>query len=382
MNRRIKVAVVVSNLEYGGAQQQIVELVNRIDHDRFDMHLVSLSDFVPLADNLDSEAVSFEVIQKRNRFDVTVPLRLARYLRKHDIDLVHGFLFDAEIAARLAACVGDTIVVGSERNCDYVLKPIKKRFYDLTRRLQDFSVANSFAGRDFNATLLGYPESHYRVVHNGVNIERFHPGEVAGLRAELGIAPDARVVGMFGSFKYQKNHAMLFRVAGALCAEYPDLVFLLVGDELHGGMHGSREYKEELEATIDKMEIRDRLVFVGNRDDVERYYRICDVKVLPSRFEGMPNVLLEAMATGLPVVATKVADNSLLVPDGEVGFLVDVDDDVAMQEGLHKLLKDAALRNRMGQAAVTWVRQNFASDVMAKNMGEVYEELVSLSSAA
>jgi glycosyltransferase involved in cell wall biosynthesis len=376
-SNKFRIVIAISNLEFGGAQQQIVELLNNLDPDRFDAHIVSLSEFMPLAENLRIGSANIHVIRKHWKYDLTVPIRLAALLRRLRADVVHGFLFDAEIACRVAGKLSGTrVIVGSERNCDYTLKKNQMAFYKLTRSMQDYCVANSHAGARFNSEMLGYPTEHYFVVHNGVNVDRFRPGSNADTRQELGLEVAEFVIGVFASFKWQKNHELFFRVAAKLVEEYPKLRFLLVGDELYEGMHGSREYKEGLEILIDELNLRGRCVFAGNRSDVERLYRACDLTVLPSRHEGMPNVVLESLASGVPVVATKVADNELLIADGEVGSLVESENDEQMAGAIKALIADDELRTRLANNCRPWVQQHFSASVMSAKMASAYDQML------
>ena len=376
-NRIKKIVIVVSNLEYGGAQQQIVELVNNLDGNGFQCHIVSLSNFMPLAENLKISRGRIDLIRKVWKYDLSIPLRLARKLRRLRASLVHGFLFDAEIAARVAGFLARTpVVVGSERNCNYTIKKNQKLFYNLTKSWQTACVANSYAGAKFNQQELGYPAEHYKVVHNGVNTVRFRPGDGSVLRAKLGIAEHSLVVGLFGSFKEQKNHRLFFRVAADLARDYEDCRFMLVGDQLHDGMHGSDLYKDGLDRLVDELGIRDRCLFVGNQPHVERFYQACDLTVLPSLYEGMPNVVLESLASGVPVVATDVADNARLICQKENGLLVPSGDAARLREAISTLLDDAELRRLYGEQAVKWVNENFSAPIMAAKMGEVYSSLI------
>ncbi len=370
----IRVCIVISNLEYGGAQRQVVELANNMDRGRFDVHVCSLSEYVPLSDALHERDTCLRVVRKMFKFDITVISRLARLLHKLGADVVHGFLFDAEIAARLAGrLAGTPIIVGSERNTDYSLKRRQLIAYRLTRGCVDLTIANSQAGATFNARVLGQDASKYRVVHNGVNTRRFSPGDGNAVRVELGIQRDEQVVGMFASFKRQKNHPLLLAAAKLVLKDFPRTRFLLVGEELYKGMHGSDEYKQKVDSMIGELGLRERCVLPGNRDDVERLYRACDVTVLPSLFEGTPNVALESMASGVPVVATDVADNSYVIPDTGVGYVVPLGDEAAMAERICRLLGNRIERKEMGIRARKWVEQEFSTARLAEKTAAVYE---------
>lgn len=372
---RICVVQLISDLAYGGAQRQVVELANNLDADRFDVHVCSLSDYVPLAEELKKPSQRLHILHKRWKFDVTVIPRLATLLRRLRADIVHSYLFDANIAARLAGRLARTpLVVGSERNTDYTLKPHQLMAYRLTRRYVDVVVANSHRGAAFNSRTLDIDPSRYDVVHNGVDTTRFFPRKNQTAKAAFGIHENELVVGMFASFKRQKNHPLFFAAAACVLQRFPQARFLLVGDELHAGQHGSNAYKRQVQHIVETLGIADRCIFLGNRTDVARLYSLCHVTVLPSLYEGTPNVLLESMACGVPVVATTVSDNAYIVPDGQVGYLVAPGDQQAFAERLSCLLGDAALRTQMGHAARAWMLQEFSMPRAAQKMAHVYSQ--------
>lgn len=373
----IKVAVVISNLTLGGAERQVVELSNHIDRRRFDLHVFLLSSHAPLAEQLEHADQRLHIIEKKNKFDITVVFRLARVLRRMNFDVVHGFLFDAEVASRLAGrLAGRKVLIGSERNTRNNFGRLKKAIYRSTSRLLDGCVANSNAGAAFNRTLTVLPETAYFVVHNGVDTHRFQPTDASKLRAELGFGDDV-VVGMFGSFKHQKNHPMLLRAAARLLEKHQNLHFLFVGTTIHEGYAATDDYAGEVMQLVKDLDLGPHCSFVGAKTDIERYYNVCDVTALPSLFEGTPNVALESMACGVPMVATDVSDNSLVIPDAQAGFIVPLDDIEAFTHRLASLIDDAELRRALGEGARQWVTERFSLGRMADKMGEVYETLLS-----
>ena len=372
--KRICVVIVISNLEYGGSQRQAVELANNMDSARFDVHICSLSEYVPLADSLQNEDRRLHIIPKRFKFDASIPIRLRKLLRDLRADIVHGYLFDAQIASRLAGkLAGTRLVVGSERNTDYSLKRRQLVAFRLTRPFVDLVIANSNAGATFNQRLLGLGASRYHVVHNGVDTERFRPRDSSELRYELGLGEDVPVVGMFASYKRQKNHPLFFAAARRVLQECGNARFLVVGDELYGGLQHTDSHRRHVAELVDALGIRERCLFLGNRPDPERLYPACDVTVLPSIHEGTPNVLLESMACGIPVVATNVCDNSYIVPDGQVGYVVPLGDEAALACRITRLLADAPTRRQMGRNARRWVEQEFSLARMADKTAKVYQ---------
>jgi len=379
--RRICVVLVIDDLGYGGTERQVIELANNLDPDQFDVHVCSLSDHVPLSSKLRDAGHRLHVINKAHRLDPIIILRLAHLLRTLKADIVHGYHFGTEIICRLAGRMARTpLVVGSERNANCPIRKDHILVLKLTRRCVDIIVANSNSGAESNARIFRRPQSDYRVVHNGVDTERFRPMDGSKIRQELGIPIQCPVVGAFANFKKQKNHPMLFRAFNLVLQSFPDARLLLVGDQpvdIKGSFDG---YRAQLDHLIDDLEIRHRCIFLGHQKNVERIYSACDITVLSSFHEGTPNVLLESMACGVPVVATNVCDNAYIVKDGEVGHLVAVGDEAAMANRMELLLSKTALRQEMGRKARSWVAGEFSTKRLAEKMESVYMEFLKAKS--
>lgn len=373
----LRILFVISNLEYGGAQRQVLLLANRLHAQGIESHVCCLSDYVPLSADLEDAPRRLHVVKKRSKFDLSVVSRLADLLRQLDVNVVHSFLLDAEIASRLACRrMKQVAVIGSERNTDYRRKWHQTLALRLTQRRLDGVIANSNAGVRFQKRTLGIPDQKLFVVHNGVDVTRFAPGKSSKVRKELGIESDTGVVGMFASFKRQKNHLMLFRAAKRILESHPNTKFFCVGKELHGGLQASGQYMAQMKEAMGSMGLSDAVRLLGNRDDVADVYRACDVTVLTSRREGTPNVLLESMACGVPVVATDVADNALIVPHDRAGYVVELDDDESMAHHVSGLLGDDVKREQMGREARRWVETEFSVDALMRKTTAIYRQLL------
>lgn len=374
---RINLALVISNLSYGGAERQVLELANNIDSTAFNVHLFILSEHAPLADRLKDRESRLHQIVKRHKFDISVVSRLAAAFKALQIDVVHGFLYDAEIASRLAGrMAGCPAIIGSERNTSNNNGRLKRLIYRLTARLLDACVANSRVGAAFNRSVTGLPESRYHVVYNGVDTERFQPREQAALKRELGLDPDLTIIGMFGSFKHQKNHPLLLQAAALICAERTDVRFLFIGSTLQEGYKSTDSYSAEVSQLVHDLGLERFSHFPGAKQDVERYYNLCDITVLPSLFEGTPNVALESMASGVPVIATDVSDNRYVIPDGTAGYIVPLGQAETLARRIITLVDDVPLRQRLGRQARDWVEQTFSLQKMSQHFGRIYREVL------
>lgn len=375
--RRICVVLVVDDLGYGGAERQVVELANNMESDRFDVHVCALSAHVPLGSRLRDAQRRLHIIELGFRYDCRTVVRVARLLRDLRADIVHGYLFRAEIVSRLAGRLARTpVVLGSERNANQTFRRRNVLIYRLTAGCADAIIANSHAGAESNGRIFRRPRSDYRVVHNGVDTERFRPGDGAATRQRLGLVPPCLVIGVFANFKPQKNHAMLFRAFRQALGSHPEARLLLVGAEPADSRGRMNAYTVQMNALINELGIRDRCLFLGHQEGVEEIYRACDMTVLPSLHEGTPNVLLESMACGVPVVATDVCDNKYVVRDGEVGYLTSATDEGVMADRITSLLADGRLRREMGGRARGWVVEEFSTQRLAEKTAAVYMDLL------
>jgi len=375
IDKRKKVLIVISNLEFGGAQRQIVELVNNIDRTRFELHICSLSNYVPLAKQF-IEGTPVHIIHKRSKFDFSVVGKLIILLRKYRFTAVHSFLFDAEIACRLAARLSflPIKVIGSERNANYTLKKIQKKAHRLTKGMVDLLVANSQSGADYNALQTGIAAHKYRVVYNGVDTDRFCLRDKKEIRKQLDITPDVMLIGMFASFKAQKNHPVLISALQQLKLVNVPFKLLLVGDMLHGGMHGSDHYSDTLKEQIKSSGLQEQVIYLGNQDSVEHIYPACDFTVLPSLFEGTPNVVLESMACGVPVIATRVSDNDRIIQNDFSGSIVEVNDVEQLSAKIKQFIEQPKWLAEIAKNARAEMESRFSSIQLAKNMQKIYAE--------
>lgn len=345
--------LLTSSLHYGGTERQVVELARHLDRRRFEPLVCCLDGTRTLFD-LNASPTPLVMARRRARFDPMPFLKVGWLMHRYSIDVVHAFLYDAEIIGRLMGGLTRVpAVIGSERNSDYPPRPVKDRVQRWTSPLVDFIVANSHAGKRYLVERLGVAENKVAVIHNGVDTVRFQPGDKLGARRGLGIPDDACVVGMFSSFRPHKNHEMYFRAARRILEQRPDTRFLSVSYVDWHPWNGTvgDAYQAKLAALLGELGLTDRLFILTNRSDVEALYHACDVTVLTSEREGTPNVVLESMASGVPVLATDVADNALILDEASGGAVVPPGDDRALADAVCRLLNDPATLSSAGRKA-------------------------------
>ena len=360
--------LVISDLGFGGAERQVVALANGLGNQGIEAFVATLSGHTPLADQL----------MNRNRLHVVgrSPFRLARLLKELKIDVVHGFLLDAEIVSRLAArLAGSVRVVGSERSTRHHYSWWQTGLYKLTGRIMSVCVANTVEGTHWHARAFGFPSKLYRVVRNGVDTDRFMPGDASETRQKLGVSTNEVLIGMFASFKPVKNHLLLIEALALLNKREVVCKVLLVGDRMQRGRHANTSLITQLETRIQDLHLEHQVIMVGHQVNIEQLYRACTLTVLPSDYEGTPNVVIESMACGIPAVVSDVTGNREAIVEGEGGLLFTAGSPPALADVLARLLKDAEKLASMRESARAASVNRYGMSRMLEDMASAYRSL-------
>ncbi len=313
------------------------------------------------------EGFPVDVVRLGGALDLASLVRLARVLRRHRVDLVHTHVhFSLNVLGRLAARLAGAVVV-AHMHIENVFRAGRGRRAQIaldnaTARLCASFLAVSRSTRDA-LVRQGYPADRIVVVHNGVDAV---PAAAAAAVRPGGVAAEATEVLHVGRLAPVKGQREL--IEGLALLDRADVVAVLVGEDLEQG----GAYAAELERRAAALDVGGRVVLAGYRDDVPSLLAGCDLLALPSHVEGLPLVVLEAMAAGKPVVATRVGGTDELVVDGETGLLVEAGDVEGLARALAALADDPALRRRLGEAGRQRVVRQFATSTMVERVLAVY----------
>jgi glycosyltransferase involved in cell wall biosynthesis len=367
MGRPTRVLFLIDELDIGGTEQQLLELVRRLDRRTY---LPMVCCFRPgrVSAEIEAAGVAVFVLTKRARVDVRLVLALARLMRRERIDLLQTYLFTANTWGRLAAILARVpIIVSSERNVDIWEEWYKRAIGTWLDRWTRITIANSEAVKRYLVGK-GLAREKIQVVYNGVDPARFEaPITPAVTKAELGIPPHHAVVGLLARLEPQKDPRTFLHAVAMVAETHPAVSFLVVGG-------GSLE--PGLRDEADGLGIADRVIFTGPRRDVPRLLAACDVSVMSSLKEGMSNTIMESMAAGKPMVATRVGGNAELIQDGETGFLVRPRDAAGLASAIRRILDDPALAKAMGLQARVRISHRFSVNVMVASAERLYDGLV------
>lgn len=363
----IKLVLLIPTLDRSGAEKQFTLLATRLPRDEFDVHAVALTRTGPYESVLRDAGVRLTTLHKRVRIDPIALWRLKSIIDAERPDILHSWIFAANAYGRLVA--GNRPrpkVIVSERCVDSWKSGwqlwLDRRQIGRTTRL----VGNSVSVADFYRGL-GVPTEKITVIPNGVEIPDGPPADRDSALAEFQIPPGSRVIGFVGRLARQKRVQDIIW-AMQLLKQLTDRVYLL--------LVGEGPERNDLIALARHVGCENLVRFVGYRADAGRLIGLCNVFWLSSEFEGMSNSIMEAMAAGVPVVASDIPPNRELVVDGETGYLVRVGDSVGIAQFTDRILADPALAQRLGAAGRERMRQEFSLDRMVAAHAELYRQVL------
>ena len=375
MPRAWRVAYVIGELGNGGAEYQLYELVRGLDRTRVDPTVLVLAAGGYWAARIRDLRVVVEEIAGRGSADLGRLRRLRAALRRLAPDVLHTVLWSGNCYGRMAALgLGIPVVIAAERNV--IARPAWQVAVErVLDRSTDAYLVNSGAVADGLVTHERLPAAKIRVVHNGIDLTRLPPFSLdrVAARRTAGFDPQRRLVAQVGRLTAQKDYPTFLAAAARVAVEVADVDFLVVGEG---------ELRSELEAEVGRLDLGGRVRFLGLRHDVPALLGAVDVLVLTSRYEGLPNVVIEAMATGAVAVATDVGGVRELLVSGETGFIVPPGDAQAVADAVLAVLRAPESALRTAAAARRRVETEFTVDAMVRRTMELYERCLARTGPA
>jgi len=369
----IRILHCVDSLGRGGLENTLVNLIEHLGPPRFEHIVCAVRRLGPHAERLQVGGVSVVCLDKDatgSRFQMR---SLARVIRQFRPAIVHSRNWAAVEAVVAGRWAGGCAVVHSEHGIltDSIAGESWRKtcFRRLAYELADRVVSVSDQLRTLQAGRTRFPASKITVIHNGVDTSRFFPNAMIRnrMRQELALADDEFCIGCVGNLFPIKDHMTLLAAIKELAASCQSWRLLLVGE----GPERSR-----LEAFISGERWRHRVQFIGSSPHVAELLQAMDVYVLPSLSEGISNSLLEAMATGLPVVVTATGGNPEVVVDGDSGLLFPVGGVGQLAETLKRLHAESERRGKFAQNALRRIHESFSLDAMVGKYADLYVDLV------
>jgi sugar transferase (PEP-CTERM/EpsH1 system associated) len=375
---KIRILHILHSLQVGGLENGVINLINNLDPDRFEHTLCCITTSGLMADRI-VHPVEIIALGKGGGGDYLLPFKLARVITRIKPNIVHTRnwgTIDGVVAARLA---GVHRVVHGEHGREAAdptgtnrrrllmrkfLHPLVSGFVTVSADLKQWLVNN-----------VGVPEEKVVQIINGVDTDRFMPvADKASAKTAMGLPPDSFVMGTVGRLDPVKNQQTLIRAFAGLITNKTNETRKTNKTKLL--IVGSGPEESNLRKLTHDLGIVDRISFMGERKDIPELLRAMDLFVLPSMAEGISNTILEAMASGLPVVATNVGGNVELVVDGETGAIFGSGDYVHLSALLSEYATAPKIMAAQGRSARKRVEERFSLSRMMREYERLYQSVM------
>ena len=364
----------VETLQIGGTETQAVQTALRQHATGEQVTVGCLRAEGPLVNSLHRADISVVEFRKPKKLlsvqGIWLVLRMAIFLRRERFHILHAHDLMSNLTGVIAARLADIPIIISSRRyldlewwCGAWRNRIAGWIYNQSTRV----IVNSKSIRDLLVTREGVPEQKIHVIHNAIDADRFSEAIAVQDAALSSASKDSMLVAVVANmYSTVKGHATLVAAAKHVCLHAPHVLFVLIGDGTE---------RPKLERQVKETGLQKNFLFLGARADVPQLLAACDLFVLPSESEGMPNALLEAMAAGLPAIATSVGGVPEVIEHNVTGLLVPPCQPDALSKAILALLNSEDLRHRLARAGRERVVRHFSFDRLMSVLNTLYAEL-------
>lgn len=388
MTAKIRIVYFITSLESGGTERQLALLLEGLSGDTYEKHIVCLSGLGPLEEQFADACTSItdikyprlrqngRIIWKNLPTTVTSVLKLVMVLRKVRPDILHTLIPVCNVMGAIAGkLAGVPVIVCSRLSLGNYRdrNPVFARLENFTDRFFTLIHCKSEGIKDDVTRREPVDPDRLRVIYNGTRVESYSKAfDKEPLRTSLGLKIDQPVVGMVANLKRYKGHHDVISAIPAILRKHPKTHFLFVGRD--DGI------QQELVEQAVKSGVSGHIIFTGERHDVPKLLQVMTLLVSASHEEGFSNTIIEAMASGLPVVATRVGGNLEQVADGITGYLVEPHSPAEIAESVNALLDDPNLIHKMGRHGSLRAARNFSHKAVTDQMIAFYHDAIELES--
>ncbi len=368
MKGRARIAYVIPSMQVGGTEMQLVRLIHGLKDD-FEVAVLCTRDEGGLIGDVRRMGAYVRVLGGRGGWDLSIAGRFRRILRGFNPHIMHTFMSGFDwMPNRVARQLGVPVVISSRRELATWQKTRHRFVQSLANRHVDAIVANSQAVADYAMRREHVPPSLFHVIYNGVDADAFAPpAPQSASRNRFRLPLNKRIVGMLANFSPVKDHALFMEMANVLMRRRDDVHFLLVGSGPLVGRYG---------ALIERRRQTEHFNRISTVSEVPDMYNMMDVFVLTSQVEGFPNAVIEAMASGTPVVAASVGGIPEQIRHEDTGLLVRSRKPEEFADAVEWCLEHPGEAEAMAARGAAWVRENLSVERMASQYRELYYALL------
>ncbi len=370
VKNRIKILYFITGLKTGGAEIVLYNLVKEIDKERFEPIMISILSLTEVGEKIKKSGIPVLSLNAKFKFNPFIFFRLLSILKKEKPIILHTFLFHTDFLGRIVGKFCKVpIIISSIRN-EYIGGSLRERLLQFTDKFADVVVivSQKVEEKMIKARVVSPQKSI--VIYNGIDINKFKfqdEEKRKEIREKFNLKESNKVLISVGRLFKAKGYPYLIEAIKILKEKYPEIVLLILGEG---------EEREKLEKLIRKDNLDKNIFLLGRKENVADFLNVADVFVLSSLWEGFPNVILEAMACGLPVVATNVGGVEEIIEDNVSGFLVEPKNPSALAKKIEFVLNlNSGKRKEIGKKGRKTIEEKFSLGKMIKSYENLYEKL-------
>jgi len=364
-NKKIKILFIMASKEMGGSEKNLIEYLKRTDTDKFEC-------FVGLAKVGNIVEDEFGKINIRLvKFDKK--LKLLKFLMKENIDIIQLYGLRVNIWARLLGKLAGAKVVATIRSVDNWRKWYHVMLDRLTSMWVDVWISNSYAGKEVAIKREKFLADKIKVIHNGIDLsiyQRIPNNDIVVLKKKYGIKSNDIIVGEVANIRDMKGHIDIINAIPNIIKRNRNVKFFFAGEDMSNG---------EVEKYAKAKNVSEYVIFAGYCHNIVEILSLFDIFILPSLWEGLPNSIIEAMAIGLPIIASDVGGVSELIKDGENGILIKPKSPQQIASSIIYLIENPNIAEQMGNKNIIRARQNHNIENKARDYEKIYMELLEMN---
>ncbi len=364
----IRICYVVPSLSLGGTERQLTYLIAGLIRD-FEITVICTDHVGALAADIRRMGAFVHSIGVHGGWDFRAKGRFEKNFKMHRPDIMHTYMFGFDYYANKAARnTGVPVIISSRRQLATWKKGRHKYIQKKANKLVDLIVANSKAGADFAAKQEGISMSRFKIIPNGVDVEKFiSKTDPRHIKLRYRIPQDKKIIGIVANFTNVKDHMLFVNISEELLRRRSDLHFLMVG---------LGPTRKKIEEEIEVRGMANNFTPASTLEELADLYSIMSVSVLCSKAEGFPNVVLESMAAGAPVVASAVGGVPELINHGETGRLVNSREATDFADEIEAVLNDFHSVQSMARRATQFVSENMSVEKMVASYRKIYTDML------
>jgi len=364
------VMIITPCFGYGGLERVVIDIIEEIDREKYNISFCTLLKPHPeMYDRIKNTGIPLYVIEKRKGIDIAVFFKLINILRKENVNIINTHDIGATLYAFMTILLMRRIkIVHTDHSQILVMKKYLWIVKYVLRNYVDLCITVSDDLKNILVKRFGVNENKIETIPNGINTEKFKCVEYSSkIMHEFKIENGEYIIGSVGRLTEQKGYEYLLKAMNILLAENKKIRLIIVGDG---------ELRSSLKDLAIQLGIDEKVIFTGNRADIPEILKIFDVFVLSSLWEGQPISIIEAMASGKPIVVTDVGGNAEILGRGKYGVLVEPRNPSALAHAVKKVLYDKELASRLAKDASTVAENNLSRKTMTAKYEKIFATMI------